>query len=60
MTFIWRTEGKPGETGEGAYYDDAINWVADQSLLAGTGQTITVGEVCPRADVVTLLYNDLA
>ena len=60
VTFIWRTEGKPGETGEGAYYADAINWIVEQNLLDGTDKTVMVGEDCPRADVVTLLYNDLA
>ena len=59
-TFIWRTLGRPGYTGQSdPYYADALSWIDSAGLLAGTGERITPGAACPRALVVTLLYQSV-
>ncbi|MBR0523237.1 MAG: S-layer homology domain-containing protein, partial [Firmicutes bacterium] len=58
LTFIWRTVGKPGETGEGSWYSDALNWANKIGMLEGsyTGK-YDVNADCPRANVVYYLYS---
>ncbi|MGI6744017.1 MAG: S-layer homology domain-containing protein [Eubacteriales bacterium] len=60
ITFLWRTMGKPGNTGSQLWYEDAVNWALVQGLLTGIGREFITGDNCPRADVVTFLYRVLA
>ena len=59
VTFLWRCLGQPGLTGQGSWYDDAVNWANGAGLLSGTAQTFSAGANCPRADVVTYLFRAL-
>ena len=59
VTFLWRCLGQPGRTGQGTWYDDAVNWANGAGLLSGTAQAFSPGADCPRADVVTYLYRAL-
>ena len=59
VTFLWRTLGKPGETGQGAWYADAENWAEGASLTKGTARAYATGDPCPRADVVYYLWKAL-
>lgn len=59
VTFLWRCLGQPGKTGQGQWYDDAVNWANGAGLLSGTAQAFTPGADCPRADVVTYLSRAL-
>ncbi len=54
LTFLWRCVGRPGETGSGKWYDDAVAWAAENGLSPGE---IVPGDDCPRADVVYYLYR---
>lgn len=60
ITFLWRTMGKPGNTGSQLWYEDAVNWALGQGLLTGIGKEFITRDNCPRADVVTFLYRVLA
>ena len=60
ITFLWRTMGRPDETGQGAWYADAEYWASANSLLSGTAVSYTTNDACPRSDVVYYLWNALA
>ena len=57
VTFLWRTAGRPGETGTGTWYEDAVRWGEKNALLAGTAADFAPEGRCPRSDVVTYLYR---
>ena len=57
VTFLWRTTGRPGETGAGQWYTDAVNWARTSGLLDGTAAVFDPINNCPRSDVVTYLYR---
>ncbi len=59
VTFLWRTMGEPGKTGQGAWYEDPENWARKKKLLDGTEQEYKTGDECPRADVVYYLWEVL-
>jgi hypothetical protein len=59
ITFLWRTMGEPGKTGQGAWYEDPENWARAQKLLDGTAKAYKTGGECPRADVVYYLWEVL-
>ena len=59
LTFLWRSLGKPGETGSGAnWYDDARNWAKKAGCLEQTPANDFINYDCPRRDVVTFLYRN--
>ncbi len=60
ITFLWRTLGKPGETGAGPWYADAENWGNLNGFLAGTAESYTTAANCPRGDVVYYLWQAVA
>ena len=68
VTFLWRAQGRPAPSGEGSladsfpqgYYTDAVRWADAAGLLNGTGEAFTPSALCPRADIVTYLYRNLA
>ncbi len=60
ITFLYRAAGEPGRTGKGTWYDDAVRWAGDETLLSGTAQAFAPGAVCPRKDIVLYLYRQLA
>ena len=60
ITFIWRTMGEPGKTGDGPWYADSENWARSHALMDGTGKVYDHGSNCPRADVVYYLFRELA
>ena len=57
LTFIYRAVGEPRKSGEGAWWQDALDWADRSSLLSGsyTG-TYDVNADCLRANVVYYLY----
>ena len=57
LTFLWRTVGRPGETGAGPWYGDAERWAQEFGLAEGTAEAYTTGGRCPRSDVVYYLYH---
>ena len=70
VTFLWRTEGEPGNTlasnpfndvKDGEYYYPAVMWAVENDITKGTTD-VTFGpdETCTRAQIVTFLYRDLA
>ena len=60
LTFIWRTLGEEGKTGNGEWYTDAENWAKNGGLLEGTYTgTFNIKDSCPRANVVTYLFKYL-
>ncbi len=59
-TFLWRTLGKPGDTGSLVWYADAVAWADSRGVTDGTAEAFTVDGACPRSDVVFYLYNALA
>ncbi|MBE6909234.1 MAG: S-layer homology domain-containing protein [Ruminococcaceae bacterium] len=59
ITFLWRTEGRPFDTG-GKWYEAAESWAVSRRLLSGTAEDYTTDGKCPRSDVVYYLYRDLA
>ena len=59
VTFLWRTMGEPGKTGQGAWYEDAENWAGGKGILSGTAEAYVNGGQCPRADVVYYLWEVL-
>jgi|GEM_PF-5524017 len=59
ITFLWRTEGRPDDTG-GAWYEAAENWANANGLLDGTAVRYSTDGLCPRSDVVYYLWRDLA
>ncbi|MEG2584068.1 MAG: S-layer homology domain-containing protein, partial [Oscillospiraceae bacterium] len=58
ITFLYRANGSPDKTGEGEYYDDAINWANEGELLSGTDTDFSPNNNSPRADIVTYLYRN--
>ncbi len=59
VTFLWRTMGRPEQTGSGTWYDDAVNWANGRQLLDGTAEAYSHEANCPRCDVVTYLWRVL-
>ncbi len=60
ITFLYRTMGEPGKTGEGPWYADAENWAGREGLLADTAVPYTTNGDCPRSDVVFYLWRALS
>ena len=60
ITFLWRSLGRPGDTGQGEWYADAEYWARSNSLLTGTALIYATGAGCPRGDVVYYMWNALA
>lgn len=58
ITFLWRSNGKPNDTG-GAWYEAAENWANSIGILNGTAQKYATNDACPRCDVVYYLYLDM-
>ena len=56
LTFLYRTL-HPGKDG---WYQEAADWAASHGLLRGVPLKIAPGVDCPRADVVTFLFRELA
>ena len=57
VTFLWRYEGRPGDTGSAVWYADAMTWAEESGLLSGTGEDFAAEETCPRRDVVYYLWG---
>ncbi len=57
LTFLWRTVGRPGESGEGPWYADAERWAGEFGIAEGTAEAYTTDAWCPRSDVVYYLYH---
>ena len=66
VTFLYRTEGKPGYTTENpftdvaqwAYYYDAVLWAYENGIASGLSDGIFGSEEsCTRGQVVTFLYR---
>ena len=57
ITFLWRANGKPNDTG-GAWYEAAENWANGKGILNGTSQKYATNDACPRCDVVYYLHLD--
>ncbi len=58
LTFIYRAAGEPEKSGEGAWWQDALDWAEKNDMLAGTFQgEYGVTDDCPRANVITYLYR---
>ena len=57
LTFLWRTVGRPGDTGDPVWYADAENWAAEFGIADGTAEPYATGADCPRSDVVYYLYH---
>ncbi|MBR5739017.1 MAG: S-layer homology domain-containing protein, partial [Lachnospiraceae bacterium] len=57
LTFLWRTMGRPGDTGSEAtaeWYADAMRWAESEGMLV---RSVLPAEDCPRADVVYSIYQ---
>lgn len=54
LTFLYRANGEPDKTGEGEYYDDAINWATDNGLTNSADPE----SQSPRSDIVTYLWRN--
>ena len=59
LTFLWRTVGRPGESGEGPWYADAERWAAKTRLTEGASSAYATDDACPRRDVVFYLWKAL-
>ena len=68
VTFLWRTEGKPGystsnpfyDVSSGSYYYDAVLWAVENGITTGkTTEKFAPKDPCTRGQVVTFLYRDL-
>ena len=68
VTFLWRTEGKPGcstsnpfyDVSSGSYYYDAVLWAVENGITTGkSAQKFAPKDPCTRGQVVTFLYRDL-
>ena len=60
LTFLWRTQGEPGKTGdyEGKqWYSDAEAWAGGTGVADGTAEAYSTAADCPRSDVVYYLYH---
>ena len=68
LTFIYRYEDEPSATGTADFtdltadwYRAAINWAVSAGIASGTSETaFSPAADCPRSEIVTFLYNDLA
>ena len=58
VTFLWKQAGSPNKADNGAWYDDAINWAENRSMLSGTAETFSAKASCPRCDIVFYMYKD--
>lgn len=58
ITFLWRSNGKPKDTG-GAWYEAAENWANDKGILNGTSQKYSTDDACPRCDVVYYIWLEM-
>ena len=69
VTFLWRAEGKPSQSGvkngftdvqAGQYYYDAVLWAVAQGITNGTSATtFSPDATCTRGQIVTFLYRDM-
>ncbi len=59
VTFLWRVQGRPGDTGSQTWYADAVAWAEKNGVTEGTAEEFCVDARCPRSDVVFYLYNAL-
>ena len=68
MTFLWRMDGKTAadadhtftDVEDGAYYEDAVAWGADEAITNGTSATtFSPDDACIRGQIVSFLYNYL-
>ena len=68
VTFLWRTEGKPGystsnpfyDVSSGSYYYDAVLWASENGVTTGKStESFAPKDPCTRGQVVTFLYRDL-
>ncbi|MBO4915954.1 MAG: S-layer homology domain-containing protein [Oscillospiraceae bacterium] len=57
ITFLWRAQGRPGDTGSAVWYADAEKWAKGKNLLAGTAEAYATDADCPRADVVYYIWR---
>ena len=57
VVFLWRADGKKGNTNDPVWYADAERWATEQGILIGTAVPYTNKGVCPRSDVVFYMYN---
>lgn len=66
-TFIWRMAGSPqpapdaptfDDVPNGAYYQDAVRWMADAGITTGTSEaSFDPGAIATRAQLVTFLWR---
>ncbi len=54
LTFLYRANGEPDKTGEGLYYEDAVNWATSNGLAS----SINPDSQSPRSDIVTYLWKN--
>ena len=59
ITFLYRTLGEPGKTGQGNWYEDAERWAGGNRFTDGTATAYTTSGACPRSDVVFYLWKAL-
>ena len=60
LTMIWRAEGSHWNRGLTEWYEDAVNWAEMMNLSYGiSGNGFISDKLCPRKDVVTLMYRAL-
>lgn len=59
ITFIWRAKGRPGITGAGEWYADAVSWATGKGALNGTAVAFSAEgtNFCPRSDAIYYLYK---
>ncbi len=68
ITFLWRAANEPAVTHESelaaryaaTYYAGAISWADAKGMLQDTATAFSPNALCPRADIITYLYRDLA
>ena len=59
IAFLWRAKGRPNDIG-GVWYAAPEAWARGKGLLSGTAALYSTDGVCPRADVVYYLYQEMA
>ena len=66
VTFLWRSQGKPGagtsnpfvDVAKGTFYTDAVLWAVENGITEGTSATtFSPNDDCTRAQNVTFLYR---
>ena len=61
FTLLWRSNGKPAAATTGTeYYATAYAWATANNLYAELKDTFVITDPCPRADVMTYMYRNLA